>query len=356
MKLLLLFVTAGLSAQAPVDWRLSDALGADLGEAPMGKNSARWTLRIETSGSAEERVLFDKGVEQSTREITRDAAGRALDVRELRDGEAVWDVSYHPETGLPAAETTFNDGDVAETSTLSFADGVLTRRDVKDAVGAPLFTDKLYRWPDGRLRRVERDGPAGPLAEAAWIYGSDGKLIGAWEAGEAEKAQGRHREWTFATGTSTELLLSDTQTLLTRVREAGDSGGKDTVSDAAGRVETRITDKQGRVTGEMVTVKGVLSQVRRWTYDDQGRVTEVSTESAGPPETWVYTYNPDGTVLGKLLRAGLLVKETVSRDGETQTVSLYDHGGLFLVETWSAGRLVKEAYYQNGAVVRERKP
>ena len=356
MKLLFLLFAAGLYAQSTADWRLSDSLGADLGPAPLGKNSARWTLRIETQGSSEERVLFDKGVEQSTQLIDRDGAGRALQVRELRGGEPVWEVSYHPETGLPASETTFNGGEIAEVSELDFEDRVLTRRAVADAAGKPLYTDTLFRWPNGVLRRVERDGPSGLLADAAWMYGADGKLQGAWGAGETEKAAGKHREWTFAPGTTTEVLLSDTQTLLTRVNEEGDAGGKETVTDAAGRVETRTTDKQGHLTGEMITVKGVLTQVRRWTYDGQGRVVELSTESAGPPETWTYAYNDDGTVLGKLLRAGVLVKEVVSRGGETQTVSLYDHGSLFLVETWSGGRRTKETYYQNGAVLRERTP
>jgi YD repeat-containing protein len=356
MKLFLFLLAAAVGAQSFPQWRLSDALGADLGPAPLAKPTAsHWTLRVETRGGEEEQVLFENGAEKWTRLIDRDAAGRALRVRDLRDGEPLWDVTYRPETGLPSTETTFNAGVPVETAQLTFEAGVLSRREVKDTAGAPLYTDKLYRWPDGTLRRIERDGPDGPLAEAAWTY-TAGKVTGAWAAGEGELAQGRHREWTFAAGTTNEVLATETQTLLTRVSEAGDAGKKETLTDAAGRVETRTTDAQGRLTGSMVTVKGTLVEVRHWNYDTQGRITDSSTESAGPPETWIYTYNADGTVLARLSRAGVVVKETLSRGGETITVNLYDHGSLFLVETWNAGRRVKETYYKNGVVVRERTP
>jgi YD repeat-containing protein len=356
MKLAFFLLAAAVGAQSLPEWRLSDALGTDLGPAPLGKpGAAHWMLRVETRGTAEEQVLFEKGAEKWTRLIDRDAAGRALRIRDLRDGEPLWDVTFHPETGLPAAETTFSAGLPVEIATLTFEDRVLSAREVKDASGAPLYTDRLFRWPDGTLRRVERDGPNGPLAEAAWLY-TGGKLTGAWAAGEDEKAQGRHREWTFATGATNEVLATETQTLLTRVSEAGDAGKKETLTDAAGRVETRTTDDQGHLTGVMVTVKGTLVEVRHWTYDAQGRVTEASTESAGPPETSTYEYNADGTVLSRLLRAGILVKEELSRGGEPVTVSLYDRGNLFLVETWKDGRRVKEAYYRDGVIVRERTP
>jgi YD repeat-containing protein len=356
MRLALLLVAAAAGAQSLPQWRLSDALGTDLGPAPLARsNASHWTLRVEQRGEEEEQVLFENGSEKWTRLVDRDVAGRALRVRELRDGEPLWDVTYHPETGLPDVETTFTAGTPLETAQLTFEDRVLSRREVKDDSGTTLYIDTLYRWPDGTLRRVERDGPGGPLAEAAWNY-SGGKLAGAWAAGEGELAQGRHREWTFAAGTTNEILATETQTLLTRVSEAGDAGRKETLTDAKGRVETRLTDTQGHLTGEMVTVKGTLVEVRRWTYDAQGRVLESSTESAGPPESWSYTYNADGTILSRLSRAGVMIKEVLSRGGETLTVSLYDRGSLFLIETWNAGRRVKEAYYKDGSVIRERIP
>ncbi len=356
MRLLLLLLATGLSAQAVPQWRVSDALGADLGPAPIARPlPAAWTLRIETRGNTEEQVLFENGVEKWTRLIDRDVAGRALRVLDLRDGEPLWDVTYHPETGLPAVETTFNAGVPVEVATLTFEDRVLSAREVKDPTGAPLYTDHLFRWPDGTLRRVERDDPTGPVAEAAWSY-SGGKLTGAWAADADDKAKGRHREWSFAGSVTNEVLATETQTVLTRVSEAGDAGKKETITDSAGRVETRITDDHGRLTGEMVTVKDALVEVRHWTYDTQGRITEESTESAGPPETWTHQYNADGTVFSRLLRAGVAVKEMLSRGGEPITVSLYRRGNLFLVETWKDGRRAKETYYQNGVIVRERTP
>jgi YD repeat-containing protein len=360
MKYLLLLLAAGAFGQsvpALVEWRLSDALGNDGGLAPLGgPRTAPWMLRVEIRGKNEERTLFRNAVEQSVRLVDRDAAGRALRVRDLRGGEPVWEVTYHPETGLPSVETTFSGGQPSEVATLTFEDHQLARREVRDADGAPLYTDRLYHWPNGTLRRIERDGPDGPLAEAAWYYTSSGQTAGAWSASETEKAAGEHREWTFAGSTTTETLVSEAKTLLTRVTEEGDAGRKDTLTDDAGRVETRITDTRGHLTGVEVRVKDQLVEVRRWKYDDQDRLVEASTESAGPPETWTYAYNADGTTLERLLRAGQLVKEVLSRDGEQLRVSLYERGTLFLVETWSQGKRVRETYYQNGAVIRERTP
>jgi len=360
MKFLLLLLAVGAFGQvAPdsVEWRLSDTLGNDDGPAPLGgPRTAPWMLRVEIRGRSEERTLFKNAVEQSVRLIDRDAAGRALRARDLRGGDPVWEVTYHPETGLPAVETTFSGGQPAEVSKLTFEDGQLARREVQDADGTLLYTDRLYHWPDGTLRRIERDGPDGPLAEAAWYYTPQGQTAGAWSANETEKAAGEHREWTFAGSTTTETLASETKTLLTRVTEEGDAGRKETLTNDAGRVETRITDTRGHLTGVMVTVKDQLVAVHRWKYDDQDRLVEASTESAGPPETWTYTYDADGTRLERLLRAGRLVKEVLSRDGEPMRISLYERGNLFLVETWSQGKRIKETYYQNGAVIRERTP
>jgi len=80
------------------------------------------------------------------------------------------------------------------------------------------------------------------------------------------------------------------------------------------------------------------------------------TEGLGPREEWSYTYPEDGTAVGRLTRAGTLVREDVLRDGEKLKVSLYDKGQLFLVETWTAGKRTKETYYRDGQIVRERTP
>ena len=359
MRFLLFLLAAGLGAQSLPQWRLSDALGSDLGPAPLAKPaSTHWTLRIETRGNAEEQVRCSR---------TAPRNGRGSSTGTPPDGRCVSAICatasrcgtslITPKPAFRPPKTTFNAGQPVEVATLTFEDRVLTVRVVKDPEGVPLYTDRLYRWPDGTLRRVERDGPTGPMAEAAWLY-SGGKLTGAWASSEDEKAKGRHREWTFAAGATNEVLATETQTLLTRVSEAGDAGKKETLTDAAGRVETRTTDDHGRLTGEMVTVKDALVEVRRWTYDSEGRVTEASTESAGPPETWAYMYNADGTVLSRLSRAGVLVKggaRARRRTGHGEPVPAA--AACFLVqETWNEGRRVKETYYQNGVIVRERKP
>jgi len=345
-------------AWAQADWRLSDSLGDDRGPA-VRSTATGWALRVERRPGGEERTLFKDGKQESQRLIDLDAAGRAVRVRHLRAGLPVWEVTYDPASGLPNLETAFEDGRPTESASLEFEDRVLIRRTVWADPQTVLFTDTLKRWPDGTLRRLERDGPDGPVAEVEWTYGPGGHLAGSWSVDPDAKTRGEHWETLYEKGRTAETLATGTEVLLTRVTEelAAGAGSKETRTDAsAQRVETRLLDPKGRVTDETLTVKEALVQTRRWTYDSKDRVIQAVTDGLGPREVWSYDYPADGTTVGRLTRAGTLVREEVLRDGEKVKVSLYDRGQLFLVETWTAGRRTKETYYRNGEIIRERTP
>jgi len=355
VPLLGLVVCFGASAQA--QWRLSDALGTDRGPAPRAEASVGWLLRVEPRSGGEQRTLFHDGLEDSDRLVDLDGVGRVARVRDLRGGVPIWEVAYDPEAGLPSTETSFEDGQPKEISTLAFQQRVLFRRIVKDASGTLLYTDTLDRWPDGSLRRLERDGPEGPLAEVAWSYGPGGSLTGTWSTDEETRPLGEHRETVYSPGKTEEALASATQTLVSRVTEELEAGGsQETITETQSqKVEKRLYDAKGRLVEDGISVKDVVTQVKRWTYDAQGRVIEAVTESAGPQEVWSYLYQ-DNTVLGSLTRGGTLVRQEKTRDGEKEVVRFYDRGNLFLEETWTGGKRVKETYYQKGVVVRERTP
>ena len=74
-----------------------------------------------------------------------DSAGRVTKWRDLREGRPVWEVSMDPATGLPASETTFDQGNPSENATLKFEGRTLTGRTVRDGAGELLYTDKLKR-------------------------------------------------------------------------------------------------------------------------------------------------------------------------------------------------------------------
>lgn len=358
MRLLIvcLGTMVSLGASAQTSWYFSDALGTQGEPAPQGSGSG-WVLRIEPRAQGEDRILFHHGKEDSERRIDFDSAGRVLKTEDFRGGAATWEVSYDPETGLPTEETSFEGGRPAETAKLVFDHRVLARRAVYSDPKTLLYTDTLSQWPDGTLRRLERDGPAGPLAEVEWSYGSGGRLTGSWLVEEENKALGQHREISYKPGKTVETLATGIKILLTRVTEELQSGSISTQTDVGlTRVEKRTLDDQGRPQDEVVTVKDQVVQSRHWTYDSKGRLTEVATESAGPREVWTYAYGEDGAVTNRLTRGGTLVREEFLVDGVKTSVRLYDRGTLFLVETWTGGRLTKETFYQNGAVVRERTP
>ena len=289
------------------------------------------------------------------RQVDVDSLGRVVEIRDLRAGKLVWQVTYEA-SGLPVTETSFDNGALEQRATLEFRNRTLSRRFVVDAKGILVYTDTLSHWPDGSLRRLERDGPQGPLAQVAWAYGPSGDLEFLWSADEEALARGEHREWSSRGATTEEALVAGTQRLLTRVTEALEAGrSQETRTDLlADRVETRWLDARGRVTEEKVTVKGVVTQTRAWSYDSLDKILSLVVEEGGKRQNWTYVYANDGTVLGSLRDNGVLVREELVLDGEKLSVSLYDKGDLFLVETWANGKKVKEVYYQRGVVIRER--
>lgn len=297
------------------------------------------------SSAAEERRIVD-----------RDDLGRVVRVREFREGAAIWDVTYVPETGLPSEEVLLRDGVLAEISTLEFAGRDLVRRTVRDPSGAVLFTDTLDRWPDGTLRRLERVGPDGPLADAAWSYGPGGRLAAAWTSGT--DGPGSHREWFFSGTITKESFFADTGLLMERVTEWLSEGRSVETRDdrTSGTKVVRQNDADGRPLEETVTAENRVTTVRRWVYDPAGRVLSLVTEAGGVTEAWGYTYRDDGTAFGRFSRSGIVLREETRRDGDLLEARYYDRGDLFLVETWAGGKKTKEQYYQKGAVVRERIP
>jgi hypothetical protein len=315
-------------------------------------------LRVEIQAGTQERALFQDGKADSVRMLDTGPDGRVVRLRELRGGTLVWSVSYDPNTGTPTEETSFDEDQISEVATLEFAKGQLVRRTVKDAGGTLLYTDKLFHWPNGTLRRLERDGPEGPLAEAAWTYGAGGELVRTWSAAPDERGAGEHRERSFGTDRTEEDLVKGSEVVESRVTDwlAAGASRETRTSAGSGKTEVLTKDGQGRVTLDVVSNGDKVVQTKKWTYDDQGRILEMVTDALGPREVWTYEYRADGTVLGKLFRGEVPVREETTQDGEKVEVRYFDKGQVFLVETWSGGKRTKETYYQKGVVVRERTP
>lgn len=285
--------------------------------------------------------------------VDHDAQGQVTRIREFRDGVAVWDVVYA--NGFPRTETLLKDGQPSEVALLDFSGNNLVRRTVKDAQGALVYQDTLFRWPNGSLRRLERDGPEGPLANVAWSYDAQGHLVSAWTADPDQP--GTHREWQFSPTQTREALVRGTEVVLDRVSDWLAAGrSMDTLTEPTTSVVTvRKNDDHGRPLEETVTSKGTLVRTRSWTYDGDGRVTVLATVGGSGTETWRYTYAGTTTV-ATVEKAGLVVREETRTDGDLVTVKYFDQGSLFLVETWAGGKKTKETYYQKGAIVRERTP
>jgi len=355
---LVLLLFGGACAWVQTVWKHSDVLGHALGEADAASRQSGWMLRIEPRKDGETRTLFHDGREDSVRLIEFDGNGHAVKVTEQRGGQSIWEVTYDGRSGLPVTETTFQDSQPSEISHLEYSQRILVGRRVENASGQPLYTDTLEHWPDGTLRRLERDDKNGPQADAAWSYDAPRHLSGAWAIDSDGRSRGEHREWTYGPGKTEETFFDGADVVSTRLVEALEDGkSKETLTDrASSRVEKKLIDAQGRTVEAIVSVKGEVQQLLRWTYDLKGRITEATVDSTVSRDVSSYIYRDDGTALARFTRDGVVVREETQKNGEKTSVSLFDRGNLFLVETWAGGKKIKETYYRKGAVVRERTP
>ena len=341
---------------AQTQWLVSDSLGTTLPEAtPRSKPGKGWFLGIERLGSQEKRTLLLDGIEKKVFVLDFDEMNRLTRSRTFQGGLMVDDLSYQAGTAWPSREVVLTDGQPSLQYDYVFGTEGLSSRKATNPSGVFLYEDKLSRLPDGRLRRLERDGPEGPLAEVSWTYNSAG-LAQLWVADEDLKAAGRHKLVTYGVGSVREDLLENLTLLLSRVT-TDQAGGGTTERENSGKenaVIDRVRDARGRQVLETVSIPGQPNKVRRWIWDDKDRVTHEETDIPGGLETIDLAYEAD-QIVTVYRRLGQVTARQTEVDGEKVLVELFDHGEKFLEEAWHGGRKITERYFAQGQLVRERK-
>lgn len=292
-------------------------------------------------------VLGSLALGLAAERVVADPQG-GLKVQELRDGVPVWELTIDP-AGLPSREVVFRDGVPVEFGALVYQNRRLVLRQVSDAQGQSLYTERLSWWPDGTLRRLEREGDG---ARVAWSY-RDGRLASTWT--EGLDGPGAHREWASSGDQTREALVRDGRLVVERLAEWGPEGSKETRNEPdLERSSVRRLDSRGRVVAQTVTVAGNEVSRSQWAYEGD-RLRSLSTQTPTGFEVWSYRY--EGTIThGTLTRDGLVVQEETLDDGNLVEARYFDRGALVLVETWSQGKKTREAYFQNNELVKERLP
>lgn len=261
---------------------------------------------------------------------------------------ARWRVTYDA-AGLPVSETFLSEGQPTQTAELKFDRGQLVGRTVRGADQAELYTDVLYRWPDGRLRRLERTFADGSTVGLAWTFDAQGQLVSAWtDEGE------NHRETTFTSDATDDRRFEGPTEVLRRVTEWLDAGrSRATVTTPGGSKVVIEADASGRPLNEATTDAQGTTKVRTWTYDGQGRPLSLEVKGG---DRWDYAYLESTKTVATLSRFGSTIRQETRVDGDLTEVRYFDRGQLVLVETYEAGRKAHSAYYQKGKVVRETTP
>ena len=153
-----------LSAQT--DWVPSDSLGRWSAKAtPRSSPGTGWFLGVERLDRQEKQTLVQDGAERRVLVSDFDSADRLERTRVFQSGQLVQDLAYQGGSLLPVSETVFTDGEPRNVFRYTWGSAGLLKRQVETADGVNLFEDKIFRLPDGRLRRLERNSAEGPLAE-----------------------------------------------------------------------------------------------------------------------------------------------------------------------------------------------
>ncbi len=351
-----LFVGLWFPALAlPTRWVASDSLGEVLpGARSLASPGEGWFLAVEVNGAQERRTLVFEGKTQKVFLLDFDAGGSLLRQQVFQNNLPVQDTGYVSGDARPQQETLFAGGVPSVVYRYQYAVDGLSSRLAEDAEGTFLFRDTLYRYPDGRLRRLERDGPEGPLAEISWSYGANG-LEQVWVADEELKADGRHKVLSYRDNETREEVLRGTELLVSRVTSAladGFSFERETASE--GETAERTKDSRGRLVRQTTTFTDGSQQVTRYEWDEQDRLVHEETDIRGGLETTDYLQGDD-TVVAEKRRYDRLIQRETRQGGEKVLVELFDDGAKFLEETWEDGRKVSERYFDGERLIRERK-
>lgn len=347
-----LFCQVSLSAQTnDQDWYISNAMGMLIAPMDRLQSLEEWSLHRVLSDREEILTLFQKGVEVSVTIRTLDGSGNILRVVEFKSGSKVQEMTFRAPQGWILTEKEYRNGQLLFEYRYNWSNSQLKSRTVLDADGTELFTDRFFRSTDGRLRRLERDGPSGPLAEAAWTYGKNGQVDFEWS-----RDGNTSRYYAYSSDSIYEALYKDDQLLNSRVEKLSLEGQKvELRQESQNNIRTQVKkDSKGRVIEERTGTDDQLTSLRTWQYDDNGRVISQTMQSKAQRSQVSYRYDETGLAAVENTRNGQLVSREHWSEGKKKRTEIFVGGDLVLEEFWDDGEKVKEVFYQDGRVLRER--
>lgn len=334
------------------EWYLSNPMGMALRSLDEGSpSSGEWVLQVRYSSREQILTLYQKGVSDTLWIRTLDSSGNLIRAVEMKADAKVRETDYQAPQTRVLREKEYRESTLVSDSRLEWRDGKLVSRTVRGPENVLVFTDHFFYNPDGRLRRVERDGPGGPLGEAAWTYALDGSVNYEWTSdaglGHFYAYTGEKADEVFFQG---DQLLSHKTAQLTKNGQRNELQNGRTSDN---QVQTS-RDAQGRITEERTEKNGQVISKRIWSYDEKGRVSVASVLGQGQRSEVHYTYDADGVRTVENYRNGQLQSREAWTDGKKTSTEIYVRGEKVLEEVWEDGEKVSEKYFRDGQLVRER--
>lgn len=320
----------------------SDPIGIELGAVePAEAAELEWVLSVGREGSTETRTLLHAGKE-NRRWVDELSRGELVKETLYREGVLASVTTFRD--GLPIEELDYADGQASERRIYTYDHGHLASIRVEGGGGTLLYTTRISRGPEGRLRRAVRELADGKSFDSVFVYGGD-ELIAEWEG---SKNRGQLLRYGPQGAEAVQNWLGDTIAEQTEVTREGAERTSVESDLATGTVTTRLYNASNELVGERVSVKGIVESRSELSYA-AGRLVDKIVLTPGVREESRYSYGSDGKLQRVELTRNLrLVKVTVYTGGNTSYEELYSEGKPFVRVYYVDGNAVKSEPVEGG--------
>jgi YD repeat-containing protein len=352
----LLFVSLGFFSYSDVRFFQSNQVGMRLKPITAAeRNEFSYHLEVSRANGTEIRILMEGDEEIKRWEVTFFENGNPKSEKEWNEGKLTTAATYDAKNRI-TDESFYTDGVLSRTTTYAYGsrkNGYTSETTGEN--GEILYTEEYSLSDSGELREIRKTWPDGSSQVTSYVY-SRMKMFGMLQSGDGSMTISRYDANSRLV--SVEVWKDDTLTR-TNTNSYGSEAGGISTSEIDNRETNTLTrqvyDENGRLASEVTTRSKEVLEERTYAYDENGNRTRMTRVSDLGLEEWHYTYGDNGELSQEdYLRKGSLEKRTIYKDANTFAEQIYDRGNLIVIAYFEKQKKVKEQFFENGKMTRER--
>ncbi len=340
---LLVVLLSSLAAQTRTipqgEWYRSNALGALIERIEWFRvGEWEWTARRSVTDNSDKIDLFQNHRLVETRFRDMDAEGRVRKVRVVRNNRTRDAYELDGEGNL-ILEEFWSENTFRGRIEYTWDKGALKVRRFVAPNGRLVYTDEIFRTPEGRIRRIVRRYP-NRVEWHSWKWGSDG--LGSEIGREGEQTffsaygpqnQVRRQELSIANAL---FQISEFEWSNNRLRNQRD------LIVPRSHEERKFFNERSQITLLEIREKGRLIAQERYLYD-KDRVIQKERVTGGDVETRFFSYDAEGK----------LIREELRRNGVTEAIFSFEEEKLVREEFFMDGKLVVQTVWRDNEKIEE---